>query len=146
MHPSSSQSLPKPSTWLKLDPAFRPTLLIVEDDPSLRKILMKILTTQGYLVLGAAHGAEALMQAKISIRPIDLLISDLVLPGIDGKKLARLLGKEFGPLRVLFISGYSREALEEKGIRISVPSLLKKPFTAAQLLTRTRNLLGCPLT
>lgn len=114
-------------------------ILLVDDDPQVRSLVDRLLRDEGYEVLVAADGQAALARAAES-GPIDLLLSDVVLPRMNGLVLARQLRERWPDLRVLLMSGYSDEPLGGIG---SVPfELLAKPFSDDQLLGRVRSLLN----
>ena len=115
------------------------TLLVVEDDEALRQLLERLLATAGYAVLSAATGAEALELCASGEEQIDLVVSDVVLPGIGGVELVSRLRERFPDARALLMSGYTEEVIGEAlapGTRF-----LGKPFTAAELRAGVRDLL-----
>jgi PAS domain S-box-containing protein len=116
-------------------------LLVVEDDPAIRSLLATSLPALGYEVRLASDGEEALAAAGATERPVDLLVTDLVMPRMGGRELARRLRAERPQLRVLFVSGYDAqgELLREPLGRGE--SFLAKPYTTAQLGARLRELL-----
>jgi two-component system cell cycle sensor histidine kinase/response regulator CckA len=116
------------------------TILLVEDEDPVRMVVCRSLERQGYHVLQARSGTEAAQILRDSKEKIDLLFSDVVLPGHTGIELAEL-GRRFRPnLRVLLSSGYSEEALSGRGQLAQTP-LLPKPFEPAQLLAAIRAVL-----
>ncbi|SIP88639.1 PAS domain-containing sensor histidine kinase [Bosea sp. TND4EK4] len=120
-------------------PPGRERILVVEDDARVRKVVVARLEAEGYVVIQAANGADAL--AAISAHPeIRLLFTDIVMPGgMFGDELARA-ARMFRPdLRVLFTSGYAEPRLA--GRELAEGSLLKKPYTAQELIRRIRRLL-----
>jgi PAS domain S-box-containing protein len=114
----------------------RETLLLVEDEPAVRAIALRILEGAGYRVLVASSGAEAIGLAARHEGPIDLLVSDVVMPGMNGRQLADELLRVRRGLRVLFMSGYAEAALGDRGLAQGTEGLLDKPFTR-DTLTRT---------
>jgi PAS domain S-box-containing protein len=116
------------------------TVLVVEDDPNVRHIVRTILEGYGYTVLEASDGEAALRLAESHAGPIDLLLSDVVMPGIGGRELARTLTGRARLSRVLFMSGYEGESALLGSDAVSGP-LLSKPFTPRQLATRVRDVL-----
>jgi DNA-binding response OmpR family regulator len=117
------------------------TILIVEDDPNVRQFTRTVLVRYGYRVVDAAHGAEAVDQLRAGGRWPDLLITDLVMPGMNGRDLARLVRAERPSTRVLFTSGYIEDRVAPGGGLEKGMDLLEKPFTANQLLHRVRDVL-----
>ena len=116
------------------------TVLVAEDEEAVRHLVCRVLRAKGYRVLEARH-AEAALELAAAAEPIDLLLSDLVMPGLGGRALAdRLLNARPG-LRVLFITGYAAEAVERQGRLPAGHGLLEKPFTADQLAHKVRETL-----
>jgi CheY-like chemotaxis protein len=117
-----------------------PSILLVEDDEVVRRFMLRCLEGAGLSVLVAADGEEALELAGTAEAPPGLLVTDIVLPRIDGSSLARRLRERWPDLRVLYTSGVGRGTAELPG---SAPSrMLAKPFTPAQLLEAVRTLLA----
>jgi two-component system cell cycle sensor histidine kinase/response regulator CckA len=114
------------------------TLLVVEDEDALRDVAGRILTGAGYRVLSADCGARALDVAERHDGMIDLLVSDVVMPGMLGKELAERLVVARPDTRVLFMSGYAQPVLASQGTLDDGVALLEKPFTAKGLLTAVR--------
>jgi signal transduction histidine kinase len=120
------------------------TILLVEDESGVRSFVKMALQRFGYRVIEAATAEAALILLKSHPAPVHLLLTDVVLPGMDGAQLAELVTRERPDARVLFMSGYARTlGLIGGGLDPSL-HLLEKPFTADALLTRTRQLLGVP--
>jgi two-component system cell cycle sensor histidine kinase/response regulator CckA len=120
------------------------SLLLVEDDPMVREMAARVLRTGGYRVLVAAGGAEALQVASLEGPALRLLATDVVLPGLDGRTLADELVRRLPGLRVLFISGHTREVIGRHGVDDAGAEFLAKPFTAPALLDKVRVLLDRP--
>jgi CheY-like chemotaxis protein len=118
-------------------------ILVVEDDPQVRGIASRILSTHGYRVLEAAGGEEALSVAAREPRPIDLMLSDIVMPGMSGAELAEQLRRAQPDVRVLHMSGYT-SGIGGPDLRVSFPELIEKPFSSAELLERVQSLLAEP--
>jgi PAS domain S-box-containing protein len=114
------------------------TLLVVEDEDALRDVAGRILSGAGYHVLAADGGLQALELAALHEGAIDLLLSDVVMPGMLGKELAERLGEMRPDTRVLFMSGYAQPVLASQGTLEPGVVLLEKPFTAADLLSAVR--------
>jgi two-component system cell cycle sensor histidine kinase/response regulator CckA len=108
-------------------------VLLVEDEPSLRKLTRTTLKNLGYTVLEAANASEALTTARQCASRIDLLLTDVVMPGMSGAELAQKLSPLRPEMRVLFMSGYTDGAIATHGVFESGISLLRKPFTREQL-------------
>jgi PAS domain S-box-containing protein len=119
------------------------TILVAEDQEAVRLYVQRVLSRAGYRVLGAANGQDALALAK-TLPHVDLLFTDMVMPGLGGPELSRLLTAIHPGVRTLFASGYSDEALA-KDFRSEGPvPYLAKPFTSDELLTRIREVLESP--
>jgi two-component system, cell cycle sensor histidine kinase and response regulator CckA len=124
--------------------ATKPTILVVDDDPQIGYIVRSMLEVHGYNVIAVEHGDEALLRAEEMDGSIDLLITDVVMPQLNGEELAGLITRLHGKQRVLYMSGYLRApAASARGIQR--PWLLEKPFTAEVLLRRVREALEAPL-
>jgi two-component system, cell cycle sensor histidine kinase and response regulator CckA len=117
------------------------TLLVVEDDSQVRAVVADTLRRYGYHVLCAQHGLDALRIADAHAGPIDMLVSDVVMPRMGGPELAQLLQSASPDLRVMFISGYSEHAAVNHGLLQAGATLLEKPFSRALLLERVRAIL-----
>jgi CheY-like chemotaxis protein len=116
-------------------------VLVVDDEAGVRKLTSRILRTRGYSVLEAASGAEALSVAHAWHEPIDLLVTDVVMPEMSGWELARLLQDERPGLETLYISGYAQDAVvHQAGVDKKV-HFLQKPFAAGALVQEVRKLL-----
>lgn len=117
------------------------TVLIVEDEASVRDVVSRILKNCGYTVLEAASGEEAFALAKHYTGPIDMLISDMVMPGMSGRELAELLAVHRPGMRMLFMSGHCEAEDADFVAELESPRFIQKPFTASELATRVRELL-----
>jgi CheY-like chemotaxis protein len=120
------------------------TLLLVEDSTTVRKLVRRYLENHGYRVLDAESGVEALAIAADHVGRIDLLLTDVVLPKIDGHELAKRLQVARPETRVLYMSGFSDDALSRHGIDLRDISLIQKPFAQHELLGEVRRALGEP--
>ncbi len=121
-------------------------ILLVEDEPSVRSVTARILTSAGYRVTAAANGAEALTHFAGATPPVDLLLTDLVMPGIGGRALADRLLSEHPGLRVLYTSGYTDDEVMLRGIAEEGLHFLPKPASRAELLRKVREALGAVAT
>ena len=118
------------------------TILLVDDEQSVRSIVVKILRRANYNVLEAENGAEALSIAESHPEKIDLLISDMFMPGLRGPEVAQALAPKCPGLRVLFISGYA-----DRDLRSGVPAganFLNKPFSGKELASAVDAVLKAP--
>jgi two-component system, cell cycle sensor histidine kinase and response regulator CckA len=117
------------------------TILLVEDDASVRDIAQEILQSVGYRVLEAKDGREALFVAEETREPFRLLVTDLVLPDMTGIELAKRMQVLFPDLRVLLTSGYTAQTLDLHGMKRSRVAFLPKPFGHEDLLRKVREVL-----
>jgi two-component system cell cycle sensor histidine kinase/response regulator CckA len=116
------------------------TILLVEDEPMVRGVAERALTRHGYTVLTADNGEEALEVIRRG-EPIDLLISDVVMPGMDGPTMVEHARKERADLKVLFMSGYAEEQLRES-LNVDNAQFLPKPFSVQDLAEATKRALA----
>jgi CheY-like chemotaxis protein len=118
------------------------TVLLVEDEELVRNLVRACLEQNGYSVLAAGSGEEALRSAGRHRGPIDLIVTDLVLPGIQGRDLAKRLGESHSEAKTLFISGYSKDRAVGEADLEPATAFLRKPFTPAELARKVREVLG----
>ncbi|HEV8304402.1 MAG TPA: response regulator [Gemmatimonadales bacterium] len=117
------------------------TVLVAEDDEQLRRLAQRALAGRGYTVLEADGGAAALAVARRHPGPIHLLLTDVIIPGMDGRSLAQALQAERPDLRVLFMSGYADKAIVHHGVLDSGVAYLAKPFTTEAVARKVREVL-----
>ncbi len=117
------------------------TVLLIEDDPLLRDLLHEALEGAGYTVLVADQGAKALETAHEYAGAIDLVVTDVIMPGLTGKQAAERIVAERPEVKILFISGYTNEAIARHGVLEPGARFLSKPFTPDELLRRVRDVL-----
>ena len=117
------------------------TILVVEDEGGIRALVRKILRRQGYQVLEASGGEEALQVLEASGAKVDLLLTDVMMPGMNGVELSQRALSQFGHLKVLFVSGYTDESVLESGQFPAGTAFLQKPFTLGSLLGKVREVL-----
>jgi signal transduction histidine kinase/ActR/RegA family two-component response regulator len=116
-------------------------ILLVEDDEAVRRITASILESGGYTVISERNGSEAL-QRLLNLKQVPrLLVTDVVMPGMDGKQVARIVNAHYPEIPVLFISGYTENAIVHRGILDEGVEFIPKPFTSADLLQKVRTLL-----
>ena len=120
------------------------TILVVEDEGPVRDVVLRSLRARGYGVLGAEHAAGALEVVERYEGKIDLLLSDVVLPGDGGRELAEQVVALKPDIRVLFMSGYTDDVILHRNLRSAEFELLQKPFTATSLATKVREVLDRP--
>lgn len=135
-------TLPEKARVADLRSAGTETVLLVEDEGAVREFTKIALQRSGYRVIEAESAEVALELLESMERLIHLLLTDVVLPGIDGRELARRVCERRPEARVLFMSGYTRALCTEDGYRMPGVQLIEKPFTAQALLARTRQLLA----
>jgi len=129
---------------MELPPAIRgsETVLLVEDDEALRELVHEFLETSGYRVLVASDPAAALEDARGHEGAIHLLLTDISMPSMNGRELARRV-KELRPeIRVLYMSGYSEDAMAHGGVPEPGALLILKPFSQEALARKLREALG----
>jgi PAS domain S-box-containing protein len=117
------------------------TILLVEDNAGLRKLATRLLEPAGYTVLGAATGEEGLRLLERHEEPVHLLLSDVVMPGMSGRQLAEQLAQTRPGMKVLYMSGYTGDTIVQRGVLDAQMPFLNKPFTAAALLRKVREVL-----
>jgi PAS domain S-box-containing protein len=117
------------------------TILLAEDDDAVRSLTRLALQAEGYVVLEARQGDEALKIGRQHAGPIDLLISDVVMPGGGGRELAERLAANRPELRVLYLSGYTDDAIVRHGVLDAEAAFLQKPFTMRALALKVREVL-----
>jgi len=117
------------------------TVLIVEDETRVRKLMADVLRTRGYRVLEATRGEEALRVCQQHFNGIDLAVVDVVMPEMSGPELVRHIRPRFPHIHVLFISGYTDEAIVHHGVEESGAAFLQKPFLPDMLARKVRQVL-----
>jgi PAS domain S-box-containing protein len=126
------------SPGLPSRPKGNETVLVVEDEDGVRELIHQVLVEQGYAVLTARHGRDALLLAERYERPIHLLVTDVVMPEMGGGELADRLTARRPDLKVLYISGYSNDEVLRRGVHDTGTRFLHKPFTSEGLVERVR--------
>jgi CheY-like chemotaxis protein len=117
------------------------TILLVEDEEGVRELARDILRASGYTVLEARNGAEALLLFERHQGPLDMLLTDVVMPRMSGRELAERLAPLRPELSVLYMSGYTDDAVIRHGVLAAGTAFLQKPFTPAALVLRVRETL-----
>ena len=117
------------------------TVLLAEDEQDVREVAREFLESAGYKVILAANGAEALVRAEEHRGAIDLLVTDMVMPGMSGHELARRLQQQQTDLGVIYMSGYSEQAAAEATKSAASAAVLTKPFSRAAILRAVREIL-----
>jgi signal transduction histidine kinase len=118
------------------------TILLAEDNVQVRELAADILNRQGYHLMVAKNGSEALNMLESYDGPLDLLFTDVVMPGINGKELFTRLTEKFPNLRVLYMSGYTNDVIAHKGVLDEGIHFLQKPFTVHGLANKVREVLA----
>jgi CheY-like chemotaxis protein len=134
---ATAKPLVEPEKWV----AGSETVLLVEDEQSIRGLMQAMLRMKGYTVLEAADGQEALGLFKGNEDRIDLVITDVVMPKMSGRELATRIVADRPKTKVLFVSGYSEEAVLYQGIFEPGTAFLQKPFTPDSLARKVREVL-----
>jgi PAS domain S-box-containing protein len=137
---ASTPNLPQTSP-----PQGTETVLLVEDEATVRSVAREVLQMVGYTVLEAATGEEALQRVEQHSGPIHLLVTDVVMPGMDGRELAVRLMINYPAMQVLYLSGYTDEAIAHHRVLQAGIELLHKPFTPEALARRVREVLDQPM-
>jgi PAS domain S-box-containing protein len=122
-------------------PAGSETILVVEDEDQVRMLVTRALRHQGYNVLEGADAREALNIARQQLEPIDLLLTDVVMPGMGGPQLARRLAETHPEARVLYMSGYTDDDILRHGVLAREVAFIQKPFAPQDLAIQVRRLL-----
>ena len=122
------------------------TILLVEDEKGVRELAREYLTSSGYTVIEAENGHTALELAAMHVGPIHLLLTDVVMPGISGKELAERVGQVRPGIKIIYMSGYTDQAVVHHGILENDAVLLQKPFTLLTLAGKLREILAVPVT
>jgi two-component system, cell cycle sensor histidine kinase and response regulator CckA len=117
-------------------------ILLVEDEKGVRELAREYLEMSGYTVLEAENGHTALELAAMHVGPIHLLMTDVVMPGISGRELAERVANIRPGIKILYMSGYTDQAVVHHGILQTDAALLQKPFTMATLATKLREILA----
>ena len=120
------------------------TILLVEDEAQVRTVALGILTRAGYRVLVAASPGEALLTTEQHQGPIELLVSDVVMPQMSGPELAKRLAPSRPEMRVLCMSGYTDDSIVRHGVLAAHFAFLQKPITPDTLTRKVREVLDAP--
>jgi two-component system cell cycle sensor histidine kinase/response regulator CckA len=120
------------------------TILVAEDEDGVRSLTREVLEKYGYTVLEAANGEEALKVAEQHEGPLDLLLSDVVMPRMGGPELAQALLAKRPSVKVLYMSGYTDHPMVRRGVVNAGVAFLQKPFTPTVLVSRVREVLEAP--
>ena len=117
------------------------TILLVEDDADLRDLSRRVLTMNGYRVLAAAHGRDAIRLAEEHSEHIDLMLTDVIMPGMTGREVAEKVQATRPKMKVLYVSGYTDNIIAERGMLAPGMAFLQKPFSPTHLAAKVREVL-----
>ena len=117
------------------------TILVVEDEESVRKLTQRILRGAGYTVLAAANGSDAMLTSERHEGPVHLLLTDVVMPQMSGRELAERLSQLRPTMRILYMSGYTDDAIVHHGVLEHGVHFIAKPFSATELRQKVRAIL-----
>ena len=118
------------------------TILVVEDNKQVRLLACNILKRQGYKLLLAENGAEALALLASNHGAVDLLLTDVVMPDINGRELFAKVTELYPAVRVLYMSGYTNDVIAQRGVLDEGVSFIQKPFTVQGLAAKVREVLA----
>ncbi|MGY2201226.1 PAS domain-containing protein [Pseudomonas gingeri] len=140
-HAMADEAIPAPDHPQSPTAAADESVMVVEDDPAVRMLVLNVLDELGYTVHPAADARTALPLLESSLR-IDLLVTDVGLPGMNGRQLAEIARQHRPGLKVLFMTGYAEKAAERQGFLEEGMDLIAKPFTLDLLANRVRDMIG----
>ncbi len=141
--PRVDETLKQPGEKKLLEefPGGNETILVVEDEEKVLKLVLQILRVQGYKVLEAPRGGDALLISKQHEGPIHLMVTDVVMPGMNGQELAKRLAPFRPEMKVLYMSAYPDNAVVHHGVLKEGVNFIQKPFTVAGLAKKVRDVL-----
>jgi two-component system cell cycle sensor histidine kinase/response regulator CckA len=117
-------------------------VLVVDDEQGLRDLVCRTLQAEGYSTLEAAHGGEALEVMETTPETVDLVVTDVVMPGMDGRELGRRLSQRWPDLPILYISAYDVNDIFRRGSPRTSAPFLQKPFPLEGLITTVKGLIA----
>ena len=132
---------PGTETPLRVDPTTA-VILVVDDDEAVRQVAARVLKRVGYQVLQAGEGAEALRVAREHNGRLDLLLTDVVMPGMNGRELGERLAEERPETRLLYMSAYTEDEVILRGVRVAEVNFVYKPFSLEGLTEAVRQVLA----
>jgi len=135
------QEIPQDDERAETELGGHETILVCEDEDSVRRLTVLQLREAGYLVIEAENGDQALRQAADAGHKVDLLVTDVIMPFMDGKTLSRELGVSHPALKTLYVSGYTAQSIARHGVLEKGVDFIEKPFSRITLLTRIRQIL-----
>ena len=117
------------------------TIMVAEDETMVRNLVLKVLARDGYTVMSAESGEACLEILRTHDGPLDLLLSDVVMPGMNGKELYEEVRKLYPEVKVLLMSGYTQDIITDRGVLRDGTPFIQKPFTIAALASQVRAIL-----
>jgi PAS domain S-box-containing protein len=135
---------PRPNFAMARSAQGSETVLLAEDEEAVRKLALQVLQMNGYQVLEAANGGAALLICERQKEPIHLLITDVIMPEMSGRELADRLAKLRPEMKVLFMSGYTDNAIVHQGVLDAGANFIQKPFPTDALARKVREVLDAP--
>ena len=117
------------------------TILVAEDEDALRLLVERVLTRAGYRVIQARNGVEAASLWRAHSGEVDMLVTDVVMPHMDGPTLVREISADRADLKLLYMSGYNQDAVVQRGIAANSIAFLPKPFTPKELVAKVQQVL-----
>lgn len=118
-----------------------PVVLVVDDEQGLRELICRTLRAEGFRTMEAGHGGEALELMEAAPDPVDLVVTDVVMPEMDGRELGRRVENRWPQVPILYISAYDVNDIFRRGCPRSSAPFLQKPFPLEGLITTVRGLL-----
>lgn len=122
-------------------PGSMESILVVDDDEAVLSVVAKVLSRQGYRVSTASNGEAGLKVAAEADEPFALMVTDMVMPGMNGRELAEAMAVQSPSTLVLYMSAYTEDEILRKGVRASDVHFISKPFTVDGLREKVRNVL-----
>jgi len=123
----------------------RETVLVVDDEEMVRRLAARILITQGYMAVEANGGDEAVRMLQRNAHRIDGVLTDLAMPGLDGRRLGETITRCWPKIRVIYMSGFPVSRMVSEGALDPRQPFLQKPFTSEQLTRKVRELFADPI-
>lgn len=123
----------------------RETVLVVDDEEMVRRLATRILVAQGYLAIEAKGGDEAVRMLQRNAHRVDGVLTDLAMPGLDGRRLGETVARCWPQIKVLYMSGFPASRMVSDGALDPSQPFLQKPFTGEQLLRKVRELFTSPM-
>ncbi len=139
--PATSLPTPKMPAHLASNRGGQKTVLLAEDEPTVRLMMKRVLERAGFLVMQASNGEEALALARAHGSEIDILVTDVIMPGMGGGELSRVLRRERPGIRVLHVSGYTAGALRHHDVLQEGAAFLQKPFSPQTFLAKLQEVI-----